>query len=589
MSAHEANLSSARNAAPSFLNGNGEADVRAPFGLVLLALAGLVAMSITLGVHPLFDPDEGRNAEVSRGMAARNDYVLPKLNALPYLDKPVLYFAAAAGFMEILGPTATAARLPALLFALATSGVLLWFGSKLFGVEGGWIAAIVSAANPLMIAFSRIVIFDSALTFFVTVAVVFFYVSMEEGDARRRWSVVAWGAMALGILTKGPVAILLPAIIVVPFAIWRGSLRRLMNIWSVILFAAIVVPWLVATSLRVPDFLEYSLVTETVNRVTTNQLQRTGPFWYFVPYLLVGLFPWSILAPAGLKRKTLLRVDGRRDERTIFLLLWLLLPFLFFSISQSKRPQYILPLVPAVALLVARIWMDRTRAWLPARRVTGIVMTACGLAFTILGTLDRVITLVRPGLIAPIRFGVISLGVLLILGGVVASVAPASRWVVVLAAIAIPIFALPLVLQRLLSEIGETRSSSTIAIRVAPSIGPGGQLIGLNAYSPSLSFYLNRETQLSSSRAEELTSNYLMSQYARYAGTPGSTLHPVEWGGEQVFHCRKGNVFLATVKDSDTTRVLADRFPLITDDGEYAVYGPCRGDSPGTFTAAGER
>src|SRR5204862_4987553 len=145
-------------------------------------------LAIDLGGFPLLDPDEGRNAEVAREMALTNDYVMPRLDALPYLDKPIVYFAAEAAAMEVLGPTETAARLPAYLFTLATAAFVWWFARRIWTASEATIAAIVTLATPLTVAFSRTVIFDSALARFVTVAMGCFYLAIEE---RAVWNVLA--------------------------------------------------------------------------------------------------------------------------------------------------------------------------------------------------------------------------------------------------------------------------------------------------------------------------------------------------------------------------------------------------------------
>src|SRR5947207_6985510 len=133
--------------------------------LPMLLLAAALALGFNLGGYPLFDPDEGRNAEVAREMAATNDYVLPHLDGLPYLDKPIVYFAAAAATMEVLGPTETAARLPAYLFTLATLVIVWWFGARRWGRDAGWLAALALARMPLVLAYARTTIMDSALAF----------------------------------------------------------------------------------------------------------------------------------------------------------------------------------------------------------------------------------------------------------------------------------------------------------------------------------------------------------------------------------------------------------------------------------------
>ena len=175
--------------------------------LPVLLLAAALALGFDLGGYPLFDPDEGRNAEVAREMAATNDYVLPHLDGLPYVDKPIVYFAAAAVAIEALGPTETAARLPAYLFTLATLIVVAWFGSRRWGPDAGWLAALALATMPLVLAYARTTIMDSALAFCTTLAILAFW------DNR---PVLAWAAIGLGSITKGPIAMLIPLATLVP-------------------------------------------------------------------------------------------------------------------------------------------------------------------------------------------------------------------------------------------------------------------------------------------------------------------------------------------------------------------------------------
>src|SRR5207247_2645577 len=228
-----------------------------PFtGLPLLVLLAAVGLGWNLNGYRLFDPDEGRNAEVAREMAHSNDYVVPHLDGLPYLDKPIVYFAAAAATMELLGPTEAAARLPAYLATLATST---------------------------------------------------------------------------------PVRRLFP---------WRG----------LALFGAIALPWCIAVSIAHPDFLGYVFLRETLERVTTRSFHRTAPFWYYLPIVPLAAFPWIVPALARVKnfRATW---DARRDaavSEPLLLVCWVVVPLVFLSLNQSKLPQYVLPLIPALALAATR-------------------------------------------------------------------------------------------------------------------------------------------------------------------------------------------------------------------------------------------
>jgi 4-amino-4-deoxy-L-arabinose transferase-like glycosyltransferase len=378
----------------------------------LAAVAGIVALvaavSWGLGGYALLDPDEGRNAEVAREMMAGGDVVLPRLDGLPYLDKPVLFFAADAISQRVLGASEAAARLPALLFAVATAGLTAWFAGRLFGRRARWVAGVAALAAPLPIAFARTVIFDSALTFFMVVALCAFYLAVEARAAAEGWlgwTALAWAAMGLGVLTKGPVALAVPLLAAAPFAVFRRASRAVWHPLGPALLALCVGPWIWAVSRRVPEFLHYALFTETWQRVTTPEMNREGPIWFFIPCLLAGALPWSVLALAGwrrslhplggdrrpgrISRADPSRVDwlGRIDPPRLYLALWIALPLVLFSLSHSKRPQYILPLIPAVALMAAKVWVDATEgveaAALPAAgEPAAVALAAVALAAT---------------------------------------------------------------------------------------------------------------------------------------------------------------------------------------------------------------
>ena len=476
---------------------------------IWLGLA-VVALAVHLGGFPLLDADEGRNAEVAREMAESNDYVMPRYNGLPYLDKPVVYFAAEAAVMEVTGPTEIAARLPAYLFTIATAAVLFWFARRLWGGAAPYVAAIAFLAMPLTIAFARTVIFDSALMFFCTVALIAFHVAIDTRE--RRWSVLAWAAMGLAMITKGPVTFVLVLFVIIPFAIVRREVKVLFPIAGIIAFAAVIAPWVWGVTRVVPEFLEYVLVTETAARMATKELQRTGPPWYFLPYLLAGAMPWSLVALfswRSLKRRDLL-----------FLGLWIAIPLVFFSISQSKRPQYILPLMPAVALLIGRIW-DEVRT-----RGAAIVFAAFG-GLLLIAPLIFHRTKMRPEVAAVADDTALFLGAAFAAGGLFAIFA--KRRELVLMALSLPILLMPLITNPLMKAIGERRSTRSFVARLAPHVRPDTQVIGVEAFTGSMAFYLRRPITVVTEDASELTSNYLVRRYEKFTASPGSPLKPLPY------------------------------------------------------------
>jgi len=516
-----------------------------------------IAVALLLGSSPLLDADEGRNAAVALEMAATNDYVMPRLNSLPYLDKPVVYFAAEAATMEVLGPTETAARLPAYLFTLATAGILFWFARRVWGGTTPWVAAIVFLATPLTVAFARIVIFDSALTFFTTAALATFYFAVEEKN--KRWSILAWLAMGFAMITKGPVAFVLVLFVALPFAWRRGGIRMLFPIWGLLGFGAIVAPWVWGVTQVVPEFLRYVLVTETAERMATDALKRTGPPWYFLPYLLGGALPWSIVALASWRR------FRRPDPATLYWLLAFVIPFVFFSINQSKRPQYILPLMVAIALLVARIWEE---AKTKAASIVFIVLGA--ILLTAVLFLDRV--KMRPEQLAVADETAIGFGIAFVVGGLGALLV--RRRDLALIALTLPIIALPVLANPMLRAIGERRSAKSFVAELQPHLDAQTQVIGVEAFSGSLRFYLRRPVTLVTEDASELTSNYLMRRYERFLRTPRTPLRPLSWLDRSLADCCTSRVYIVRLKDTKWRKKLEERgWRAVADGGHFVAYG----------------
>lgn len=541
-------------------------------GLWLVACMALCLAGLThnLAGYALLDPDEGRNAEIAREMATTGDYVLPHLNGLPYLDKPTLFFAVGAVAIKILGPTEFAARLPSLLFTLATIVLVAWFAQRLFGRGAGVTAAIATAATPFTLAYARIVIFDSALTFFVVLALVSFYFAIEERLAG--WTALAWVAIAFGVLTKGPIAIVLPLLVAVPFAVYCRAWRGLADPTAILLFVAIVAPWVTAVSLRIPDFLEYALVTETVRRFSTTELERTGPMWYFLAIFPAAALPWSlVLAGAGRHCVRFRDRNGRFDRRILFLLLWIVLPLLFFTLSQSKRPQYILPIIPAVALLIAACWHIRS-VNLPGARWGAVGLVGIGLSLLAINRIIPALVPAASAIAAAIPGTAVVLGAACIGGGVLAWFAH-RRSHVLLFAFSLPVAAIPFSSRALMEEIGKERSTALLAEAIVDAAGRTPVVVGVAAYPPSLPFYLRQTVIVATADGAELTSNYLTRRIRDYRGF-GSPLRGADWWREALLTCARPTVFVALSRNREAREALS-RLDLIMDGGKYVAYGPC--------------
>jgi 4-amino-4-deoxy-L-arabinose transferase-like glycosyltransferase len=539
----------------------------------LVVAAGLV---YNLDGYPLLDPDEGRNAEVAREMAATNDYVLPHLNGLPYVDKPALYFAVGGIAMEALGPSALAARLPSLAFTAVTLLVAALFARTLFGPDAAWTATIATAATPFTLAYSRTVIFDSALTLWVVLAVAACYLAVEDNGNRAPWyRALAWIALGLGVLTKGPIALGLPLMVALPYALWRRRAKALADPISILLFLAIVLPWVSAISREVPGYLEYVFVTETAGRLTTTALKRTGPAWYFLAILPAAVFPWSIVLIAGgwQRWRASAKLADRADRRMILLLLWIVVPLIFFTLSQSKRPQYVLPLVPAAGLFVAAIWTG-ARDRLPGVRSAALGLALMGVFFLLASTRISGWVPASPAVASAIPGTAIVLGLSCCVAAVVAWCGAAHRGMSLLA-LSLPVATIPFSSAGLMGAIGRDRSAEDLAIAIRHAAGEEAEIVGVQAFPPSLPFYADRTITLSTADGSELTSNYLVRDIEAWKDAPGTTLRDRDWWREAVTNCTRSRVFVVGRDDTSSMAFLAGALPMIVSTRKYVAYGPC--------------
>jgi len=325
--------------------------------LLALLAAFSFAWFCNLGYRHLVKPDEGRYAEIPREMLASGDWLTPRLNGFKYFEKPPLQYWATAAAFSAFGTTEWAARLwPGLTGFL---GVLLvfWTGNRLLGPPAGLVGAAVAGGAAIYVAIGHMLTLDMALSFFMSASV--FAVALAQRDSagegeRRRWMLLAWAAAALAVLSKGLVGIVLPAGAAVLYALVERDLRFLarLHVFSgALLFFAVAAPWFVAVSIVNPEFFRFFFLHEHFERFLTREHGRYEPAWYFVPIVLVGVLPWIVSLFPALRHAWQRSSDGAFQPRR-FLLLWCAVVFVFFSASNSKLISYILPIFPALALLI---------------------------------------------------------------------------------------------------------------------------------------------------------------------------------------------------------------------------------------------
>ncbi len=497
--------------------------MRRPHALTWLAAVLAVGLLFArLGSLPLIQPDEGRNAEVAREMKDSGAWLVPTYDGLPYLDKPAFYFKAVALSLGAFGENEAAARLPSALFALALLALLHAFLRREHDARTAALAAMVTVSAPLYLAFGRMVIFDMALTFFVSGAILASYrAEASEGRARRAW----WAAAALSagaaVLVKGPVGFIVPSLVVLAFFAQEregGAVRRFFSPLNLVLFLAVVLPWFLGVTARRPDFPHYGLVEETLRRYTTGAFHRTAPWYYYAPVSAAVLFPWSMLLFEGAGRALARWRRLTRADRLFAV--WAITVVLFFSTSQSKLPGYILSGGVAASVLVGRLFSlawDRRRGTATgtvARGAAALAVIAAGIA--VLAGLQAA----HPGFLQRAfhirsrefdRLDAVFLPAAISLGAVALAAAGAAATRRAPAAFAaFLLFPLSLVTVTFggLRDYAEASSSRTLAARL-PALPANTELACLECYPNGLSFYLGRTMTVITRDGGELTSNYV--------------------------------------------------------------------------------
>lgn len=335
-----------------------------------LLLAGFCGFLFFFGLayFGLIGADEPRYAQVAREMLARHDWITPTLGGKPWLEKPPLYYWQAMLAYSIFGVSDWAARLPS-----AVDATLMVFGVYVFlkRIRPGFQldGALISASAAGVIGFARAASTDMPLAAMFTIALLAWYAWYESESYLDL--AVFYVSIALGMLAKGPVAPLLAAIVIGLFAASKHDFRLLVRtLWipGILLFCAVSLPWYVAVQIRNPEFLRVFILEHNLARFGTNLYHHPEPFWYFIPVTLIGLIPWTVCVLASVGESVRVWWSERQqmlsseDALNVFFIVWLVVPLIFFSLSKSKLPGYIVPALPAGTLLLAEYLRRRVSA-----------------------------------------------------------------------------------------------------------------------------------------------------------------------------------------------------------------------------------
>jgi 4-amino-4-deoxy-L-arabinose transferase-like glycosyltransferase len=330
-----------------------------------LGLAFLAIWFYMLGARTLVPTDEGRYAEMAREMVATGDWITPRLNAIKYFEKPPLQNWMNALSFELFGLGDWQARLWTGLTGLLGIALSAYAATKLFGRRIGVSTALVLASSFYWAAFGHINSLDMGLSGMTTLALCGLLVAQREGASAREnllGMLACWAGMALAVLSKGLIGVVLPGAVLVLYTLatrdWKLWTRLHMG-KGLLLFFAITVPWFVLVAQKNPEHPHFFFIHEHWERFTSKVHHRGGAWYYFFPFLIIGILPWLGMLVQGLLEGSKERAAAFRPK--LMLLIWTVFFFLFFSVSGSKLPSYIVPIFPSLAMLLA-CYLERAKA-----------------------------------------------------------------------------------------------------------------------------------------------------------------------------------------------------------------------------------
>ena len=469
--------------------------------LLLLLVVGTL-FGYGLGDRALWEPDEGRYSDIPREMVATGDYVTPRLNGVKYFEKPPLFYWAQASAIQAFGLNEWALRLWPALFALFGVVTVYAAGRRLFDRRTGLLAASVLATSLLYYYLGRTITLDMAVSVLLSAALFAFLLGTRApAGGRRRWLMwTFYACAALATLTKGLIGIVIPGMIIGAWILLLNNWRVLKEMYlpsGLILFLIIAAPWHVMVSEANPEFLNFYFIHEQFLRFTTNIHRRYEPMWFFLPVLLVGLLPWVAFLGQSLRFNLPVSWSDRHEyKETLFLTLWAVLVFAFFSISDSKLVPYILPMFPPLALLLGRYfahaWTDdtlrglRTGYW--AVLGLGIALAAIlsgaphsGVAYTKAVEYDE------------------ALSTYLYAGAAIAAISGIATFLLGMVRFRLAFIGLTLTSAVFLTVVSQglpfmdsKNSTKALALKLKPLLGPDTEVMSYHRYYQDLPVYLER-------------------------------------------------------------------------------------------------
>jgi 4-amino-4-deoxy-L-arabinose transferase-like glycosyltransferase len=366
-------------------------------GWAVLVLATLYVCYFShLGAIGFVGPDEPRYAWIARDMAETGDWITPRLYGKPWFEKPPLFYWSAAVCFKVFGVSEAAARLPSAISALLATLALAWLALRVYGAETARWLLLLLPTTVGMIGFSHAAAtdmpFSGMLTIAMVCAAVVLGLTRNENTPilpRTPWlALILFGFfLGLAVLAKGPAAIVLSGGAVFFWAIftkrWRDAFR-LFHPAAIAAFCLTALPWYILCAHRNQDFFRIFIIEHNFKRYLTPAFQHIQPFWYYGPIVLLALIPWiALLLPLWTDLRQLWKDESLRRPSVLLFLCWAAFTLLFFSVSKSKLPGYVLPAIPPIVLLLAETCRHLKEKALQIQQWTGVLFACTVLGFAV--------------------------------------------------------------------------------------------------------------------------------------------------------------------------------------------------------------
>jgi len=523
-------------------------------GALAVGIAWLAVWFCGLADRALGEPDEGRYAEVAREMLVSHDWITPQLNGFNFFDKPPLHYWATASAYMAFGVNPWSARLWCALTGLLAMAAMGWAGARLFGREAGGYAMAILGSSLLFAMGSHINTLDMGVAAFLTVGIACFLVAQFDPTAApyRVWlNLLMWFALALAVLSKGLIGVVLPGMALVVYMVWQRDwsvLRRLSLLTGSVVLLVTCAPWFIVICHRHPDFFDYFFIKEHFTRFLTTVDRRDKPWWFFLPVVILGLFPWAVFLPWN--RSDWRRIDASEPAQR-FLLVWVGVVFAFFSASHSKLPLYILPVFPTAALLLAHLItvmphdVLKRRLWILSALT---MMCACSALIVAaskhIHSSDDVLRHALRGVFWPLAF-------IALVAAVGASLLHENHRRLSIYVLALATLAGWQLTLRSFLQYTDMSSAQPVASLIEPELGPQTKVYLVQHYLRGLPFYLGRLVIVVDHQDDDMTPE-LASRPEGYI--PDMATFEATW--------RASNDAVALIPDRELAQLHADNMPF---------------------------